>query len=166
MWALRRPGVRIIGKGKLWKKGMRVMAFLLIGTVMVVSSAGYIRTLETEPINPPEAARDVYEFVATLPKDAMFAGEPEVMTGIPAFSRRSVLIRGLFPKGPVVQSFDAQYAESPGTVLSFCERYGVDYLVIDSKVFSPEYLASRAIRFCLARRGTDICQRFALCDQV
>jgi hypothetical protein len=140
VWCLQGRLLSSLGKGGLWRNVARVAALLAAGVVVAVAGGQYVRALEAQPIDPPQAARDVYEYVATLPKDAMLAGEPDVMTGIPAFSRRSVLIRGLFPRGPVVEYFDAQYAESPEVVVGFCERYSVDYLVLDAEVFRPAYL--------------------------
>ncbi|MFQ5577706.1 MAG: hypothetical protein ACE5G8_12055, partial [Anaerolineae bacterium] len=103
----------------------------------------YIRRMEAKDINPTPAERDIFAFVSTLPKDAVLAGDPQVMTGIPAFARRSVLFRALQPdpNAPVLEYFDAQYAEDPRTLLNFCRRYGVDYLVRDSAEFEPDYLA-------------------------
>jgi hypothetical protein len=143
VWVLRYPVSTILGQGNVWKKIVRGIGLLAVCVVTALSGAAYIRMLETKPINPSPAERDVYEFVSTLPKEAMLAGESDVMTGIPLFSKRAVLFRRLFPRedAPIVEFFDVQYAESPQVVLDFCERYGVDYLVIDSAVFSPDYLA-------------------------
>jgi hypothetical protein len=142
-WILQRPVPGILRKGDAWRKVARGVGLCVVCVVTTLSGAAYIRTLETKPIDPSRAERDVYEFVSTLPKDTMLAGESEVMTGIPLFSKRAVLFRRLFPRedAPIVEFFDAQYAESPEVVLDFCERYSVDYLVIDSTVFSPDYLA-------------------------
>jgi hypothetical protein len=143
VWALQHPVSTILGQGNALKKIVRGIGLLAVCVVTALSGATYIRTLETKPINPSQAERDVYEFVSTLPKETMLAGESDVMTGIPLFSKRAVLFRRLFPRedAPIVGFFDAQYAESPQVVLDFCERYGVDYLVIDSAVFGPDYLA-------------------------
>ncbi|MBN1811536.1 MAG: hypothetical protein JXA14_06855 [Anaerolineae bacterium] len=143
VWVLQHPISKILGQGNAWKKVVRASGLFAACVVTVLSVATYIRTLETKPINPSQAERDVYEFVSTLPKETMLVGESDVMTGIPLFSKRAVLFRRLFPRedAPIVEFFDAQYAESPKVVLDFCERYSVDYLVIDSAVFSPDYLA-------------------------
>jgi hypothetical protein len=118
-------------------------ALLVVGTAVVSLGGVYIRTLGMQTINPSRPARDVYEFVSALPKDAVLAGDPDLMTGIPLFSKRSVLFRGLFPprNTSVVQFFDAQYAESAGEVLDFCKQYRVSHLVIDTTVYDADYLA-------------------------
>ncbi len=116
---------------------------------IVVASAGvfHIGKLGTQTINPSAAERDVYEFVGSLPKDTMLAGDPVVMSGIPLFSRRSVLFRDLIPNvnpnAPIfiLDYFDAQYAESGEVVLNFCRRYEISYLVLNRADFTPEYLS-------------------------
>jgi hypothetical protein len=144
VWVLQLPIPRILGKGALWQKTLRAIGLLTVCVVTMLSGASYIRTLETKPINPSPAARDVYEFVSTLPKEAVFAGESDVIDGIPLFSERAALFRRLLPRedAPIVEFFDAQYAESPEVVLKFCEQYGVDYLIIDDRAFDSDYLAA------------------------
>jgi len=94
-------------------------------------------------INPSDPERDIYEFVGSLPKDVVLAGDLEIMSGIPLFSQRSVLFRELHPdiNAPILDFFDALYAESPETVLGFCQRYNLSYLVLDRTDFAPDYLA-------------------------
>lgn len=97
-------------------------------------------------MNPSEAERDIYEFVGSLPKDVVLAGNPVIMSGIPLFSQRSVLFRDLMPNSnpnaPIFirDFFNAQYAESPKVVLDFCQRYRISYLVIDDREFASDYL--------------------------
>ncbi|MFL7792384.1 MAG: hypothetical protein AB8I69_09610 [Anaerolineae bacterium] len=144
VWLFHRPISEILGRGGLWKKIVRGIGLFAVCVVTLLLGASHIRTLEAKPINPSQAARDVYEFVATLPKDAVFAGESDVIDGVPLFSERAALFRRLLPRedAPILEFFDAQYAESPEVVLDFCERYGVDYLVIDNRTFDPDYLAA------------------------
>jgi hypothetical protein len=113
-----------------------------VGVMVVSLGTVYINTLEAETTNPSEHERDIYAFVASLPKDAVFAGDPDVMTNIPLFSKRSVLFRDLFPRSdaPIVEYFDAQYAEIPERILDFCQRYQVSYLVMDTREFDPDYV--------------------------
>lgn len=87
--------------------------------------------------------RPLLEYVSTLPKDVLVAGDPEVMSNIPLFSQRSVLFSSEIPDvgaESVKDFFDAYYAESRQEVYAFCEEYGVDYLVVNEAHFSKEYL--------------------------
>jgi hypothetical protein len=137
-WLAGKPA-RLRGPGQL-------VALFLVSAVVVLAGVYYIRTLGLRTINPSAAERDIYKFVSSLPKDAVLAGEPVVMSGIPLFSQRSVLFRDLHPNinpdAPVfiIDYFDAQYAESAEKVLDFCQRYSISYLVLDTTDFSPDYI--------------------------
>ena len=69
---------------------------LVAGIVVLYLGTIYLDILGVKTINPSEEERAVYEFIATLPKDTVLAGDPDIMTNIPLFSKRSVLFRGLF----------------------------------------------------------------------
>lgn len=115
----------------------------VIGIIVVYLGTVYIQILGVKTTNPSEHERDIYEFVATLPKDAVLVGDPDIMTNIPLFSKRSVLFRSLFPRrdAPVVEYFDTQYAETAQDVLEFCQQYQITYFVLDIRDFSPDYVA-------------------------
>ena len=118
-----------------------------VGIAIVLAGRFHIGKLGAQTINPSAAERDVYEFVGSLPEDAVLAGDPVLMSGIPLFSQRGVLFRDLHPNinpnAPIyiMDYFDALYAESGETVLNFCRRYEISYLVLDRADFTPEYLS-------------------------
>lgn len=122
--------------------------FFVIG-IIIASGTFYMRWLGVRMMNPSEAERSIYEFVGSLPKDSVLAGNPIIMSGIPLFSQRSVLFRDLIPSihpnaAIFIQDFfDAQYAESPEVVLGFCQRHQISYLVVDNREFASDYLAKK-----------------------
>jgi hypothetical protein len=67
------------------------------------------------------------------------------MSNIPLFSRRAVPFMGrqTSSDAPVLEFFDAQYAESAETVLRFCQNYGVSYLAVNKNDFTPAHLAEQ-----------------------
>ncbi|MCP4367643.1 MAG: hypothetical protein GY797_05955 [Deltaproteobacteria bacterium] len=117
-------------------------AVILIGGVMLFLGTIYTNILGLKTTNPSRAEREVYQYLASLPKEVMVAGDPQVMTNVPLFSKRSVLFRALFPKfrAPITEYFDAQYGESLQPMLEFCQRYQVDYVVLNQDEFTPGYL--------------------------
>jgi hypothetical protein len=125
----------------------RFAVALAVGLVIVLASVLHIGKLGAKTINPSAAEREVYEFVGSLPKDAVLVGDPVVMSGIPLFSGRNVLFRDLHPNinpnAPIyiLDYFDAQYAESGEAVLNFCQRYKISHLVLDVEDFDPDHLA-------------------------
>jgi hypothetical protein len=135
-------------KGRFLQGVVRLTVLLTVGGTTLLLGGAYIGTMGVASpgttINPSHAERDVYEFVSTLPKDAMLMGDPDVMSGIPLLSQRSVLFRALQhkPSAPILQFFDVYYAKSPHAVLDFCQAYSIDYLVINREQFAPDYLAA------------------------
>ena len=90
--------------------------------------------------------RDVIEYIATLPKDVLITGVPEVMDNIPVFAQRRVLFSSEKPGSgtqAVVDSFNAYYAESGEQVLDFCYEYSVDYWVVNLEQFEALFLSEQ-----------------------
>lgn len=145
-WLLQRWKAQSTGGSTPWQWIARTGIILLLSATSLALGSVYIGTLGVASpgttTNPSEAEREVYEFVRTLPKDAMLMGDPEIMSGIPLFSERSVLFRALQPRSdaPILEFFDAYYAETPQTMLGFCQKYGVDYLVVNQQHFADDYL--------------------------
>lgn len=141
--------IRLIGGYTSLTGLSRIAMAVGMAGITLFLGINYIKILGLRPINPSEPARDIYEYIATLPKDALIAGEPELMVGVPLFSRRPVLFNALHPdiNAPILDYFDMQYAEAPEKVLNFCQHYSVDYLVLDITNFAPEFLASKQFFF-------------------
>lgn len=136
-------GLNWLASSARWRNGRSIIAAGVILTVTISLGTVYLRALGLKTLNPSGSERKVYEFVRTLPKEILLAGEPTIMSGIPLFSQRRVLLRGLFPEAdaPILDFFNAQYAESPESILHFCRRYDLDYWVIDQTNFTTDYLA-------------------------
>jgi hypothetical protein len=113
------------------------LALAVIVAAMTPVAATYIDRLGMKRINPSLDQRSVYRFLSSLPNDVVIAGDPHLMDGVPLFSQRSVLFKKLQTRSdaPVVEFFDAYYAESVEKIVAFCRSYDVDYLVIDRSDF-------------------------------
>jgi hypothetical protein len=118
------------------------IALAVIVAVITPLAATHIDRLGMKRINPSPAERAIYRFLAALPTDTVIAGDPQVMDGVPLFSKRSVLFKKLQTRSdaPVVEFFDAYYAESVEKIVAFCQSYDVDYLVIDRSDFSMDLM--------------------------
>jgi hypothetical protein len=91
----------------------------------------------------PEEQRPLLRYVSTLPKDILIAGDPDVMSNVPLLAERSVLLSSEISyvgEERVKGFFDAYYAESRQKVFAFCEKYDVDYLIVNREHFSDQYL--------------------------
>lgn len=134
---------RLVLGHPLLKGAARWFVLLVVGGLTLYLGTVYIDVLGVKTTNPSSEERAVYRYVATLPKDAVLAGDPDLMTNIPLFSKRSVFFRGLFPRrdAPISDYFDIQYSESLPPVLDFCQRYQITHLVLDTREFEQEYIA-------------------------
>jgi hypothetical protein len=124
--------------------GMNLVVLAVLGLSILMGGV-YIDTLGMVFINPDQAERDMYRYLkANLSKDVMVAGDPVIMNRIPLFSERDVLFREIQPTDGQIERimdyFEAQFSESVQPVYDFCDRYQVDYLVVDERDFKPASL--------------------------
>jgi hypothetical protein len=129
-------------KGEL-KSKPSILALAALALASLASGTAFIRVLGVDMINPTPAEREVYQYVRELPLEALIAGDPEIMSGIPLFSERMTLYRKLTPQrreGPlVVEYFTALYHREPGRMADFCRAHGVSHLVVNIDSFSEAY---------------------------
>jgi len=147
------PGVSYSLLVRGWRqKNQNKIEILILVLLMGISLAPlfyFSRLVGYNTIDPEKHDRALYQYAASLPEDAMLAGSPDELTGIPLFSKRNVLFRSLFPdqSAPIVENFDAYYAESPTTILRFCNQYGVDFLVYNERDYNQTYLQENEFFF-------------------
>ena len=96
----------------------------------------------------------IYQYLAEQPKDIVIASLSDDANNIPAFAHRSILVSEefAFPYHPyyhreiqqrATDLIEAQYSNKPETLLSFIDRYNIDYLLLDKTAFTPEYLLTK-----------------------
>jgi hypothetical protein len=126
---------------------------LAAGLLLAAAALGAIR-LTDAGLYDYGAQSDLYAAARQTPKDATFAGHPELMDNLLTFGRRNVQAsfelahpwmtgywRRFEPR--LDDLFAAYYAADPEKIVAFCRRYGVDFLVVDENHFTPEFLAGR-----------------------
>jgi hypothetical protein len=97
------------------------------------------------------AYRPLYAALASTPKEALIAGHPNLMDTIPTFARRRAFAtyelahpwsRGYWAKlQPRLRDFfKAYYAADPQEVVAFCRKYGIAFLIVDDRHFTPAFL--------------------------
>lgn len=96
----------------------------------------------------------IYQYLAQQPKDIMVASLSDDANNIPAFAYRSILVSEefAFPYHPYYHReiqqrasdlIEAQYSTNKETLLSFIDRYKINYLLLDKTAFTPEYLQTK-----------------------
>ncbi len=124
--------------------------YLTILGLVVVAGLGAWR-LEGVGLKDYSAYRSLYTALASTPKDALIAGHPNLMDTIPTFAQRRAFAtyelahpwsRGYWTKlEPRLHDlFQAYYAADPQVVVNFCRKYGIAFLIVDDRHFSPAFL--------------------------
>ena len=101
---------------------------------------------------------DLYRYLGTLSRETVIAAPPELADGIPTFSRRKVFIQYELShpffdrywevvKKRTSDFFDAYYSKNLSSLYQFCQENKIEYLVVDKKHFTEEYLTSGKIYF-------------------
>lgn len=98
------------------------------------------------------AGAKLYEFARTTPKSARFAGPPKIMDNVLTFGQRNVYASfelahpwstGYWTQiGPRLERLaKASYATNPNDLSLFCREEGIDFLVVDQRQYTPEFIA-------------------------
>lgn len=95
----------------------------------------------------------LYEFFAAQPKDILIASVSEEGNNLPSFARRSILVGGEgypvpYHKGyygeirqRTIDLIDAHYSPNLSAVREFITRYEIDFWVVESGAFTPNYVS-------------------------
>lgn len=134
-----------LGRRRFWRS--RTVAALSLTALAVLAGLG----LKNESLFDYGADVGLYEALRQTPKDSLLAGHPFLMDNALTFGQRRVYIsyelthpwsKGLWEKqAPRLRKlFDAYYASDPALVRAFCEQERIDFLLVDERHFSREFL--------------------------
>lgn len=95
---------------------------------------------------------ELYQFFADQPEDSLIASLSLEADNLPTFSRRSILVSreygipyhlGYYQpfRQHVIELLRAQYSRDLAEVQNFIQTYEVDFWLLDSSAFTPDYLA-------------------------
>ncbi|MGB3636766.1 MAG: hypothetical protein WBA39_04125, partial [Rivularia sp. (in: cyanobacteria)] len=98
----------------------------------------------------------LYQFFQQQPKNILIASISEEVNYLPTFSQRSILIGreyaipyhfGYYTKfrQRVVDLTQAQYSQSLEDLKTFIQKYQVDFWLLDSGAFTPEYIQKNSL---------------------
>lgn len=123
------------------------LAVLLIACCFAMGSA----RLHGEALYDYGGDAPLYAAVRETPKDALYAGHPYTMDNVLTFGQRSVLAsyelahpwsRGYWNRfSPRFEDMlRAYYAKDVNVVRIFCQRWKIDYIVVDDRQFEKRFL--------------------------
>jgi hypothetical protein len=127
-----------------WPRALAVL-------VLVAAAALGAWRLHGVGLKDYSAYRAVYAALADTPKDALIAGHPNLMDTIPTFAQRRAFAtyelahpwsRGLWAtlRPRLDDLFRAYYAADPQVVVNFCRKYGIAFLIVDDRHYTPAFL--------------------------
>jgi hypothetical protein len=103
-------------------------------------------------------SKDLYDYLRSLPRDTLLAAHPYLADNIPTFAQRKVLVNSELShpwfdtywhtlKMRTTDFFTAYYATDGQSIREFCEKYGIEYLVVDKRHFTSAYLEEGKVYF-------------------
>jgi hypothetical protein len=114
--------------------------------------------LEGVGLKDYSAYRSLYAALAETNQDALIAGHPNLMDTIPTFAQRRAFAtyelahpwsRGYWAKlqPRLADLFQAYYAADLQEVVAFCRKYGIAFLIVDDRHFTPAFLKGGFLLF-------------------
>ena len=137
-------GVQTALRAARWPRSAAILA------LVAMAGLGAWR-LQGVGLKDYSAYRAVYTALAETPKDALMAGHPNLMDNIPTFAQRRAFAtyelahpwsRGFWAQlqPRLTDLFKAYYAADPQEVADFCRKYGIAFLIVDDRHFTPAFL--------------------------
>lgn len=98
----------------------------------------------------------LYKFFQQQPKDILIASIVEEANNLPTFSQRSIFIGREYAipyhlgyynqfRQRIIDLTQAQYSQNLTSVKNFIQKYEVDYWLLESKAFTPEYIQNNSL---------------------
>lgn len=131
--------------------GLLARTRVRVGLLVLAAAVGAVR-LTDAGLYDYTADAALYAAVSALPKDALVAGNPELLDNVLTFGRRNVLASFelahpwstgywalFYPR--LAHQAAAYYAKDPETVREFARAYGVTHLVVREADLTPAAVA-------------------------
>ena len=128
----------------------RVRRFLQVGCFAFVFLNFNISS--NEALIDMSENKELYSYLESIPEGAVVGGHPELVDGVPTFSKRKVFIAkdmsvplfGNYWETVKKRTFDlftAYYSDDPAEIYELCRNNNIDYLIVDRRHYDDEYIA-------------------------
>ncbi|MCJ8283134.1 MAG: hypothetical protein MJK14_25860 [Rivularia sp. ALOHA_DT_140] len=98
----------------------------------------------------------LYQFFQQQPKDTLIASITSETNNLPTFTQRSILVGREYAipyhlgyynqfRQRVLDLTQAQYSENFDVLKAFIQKYGVDFFLLESRAFTPEYVKTNSL---------------------
>jgi hypothetical protein len=130
--------------------------FLILGSAAMVGALLilYPSSLKVFPKTPyvTGGVPTMYKFLQQQPQDSLVASLAGEANNIPVFAKRPILVGSEFGlpfhtkyygqfRKRAIDLINAQYSQDINQVISFIDKYGVKFWLLESTTFKPEYIA-------------------------
>jgi hypothetical protein len=133
-----------------WGQQLLAVASTTVITVLLLAYPSLVKDFPKTDYFVGEVPQ-LYEFLATQPKDTLIASLASEADNIPSFAQRSVLVSREYAlpyevgyykqiRQRTIDLINAQYSPDPEQVRSFIQKYEVDFWLLDRDAFTPEYI--------------------------
>ncbi len=141
-----------LAESRLYRRQLITLgATILLGAALILQPSFLKKFPKTDYVVGGVPA--LYEFFSHQPKDILIASLVEEVGNLPSFAKRSVLVGREFAlpyhigyytqiRQRTIDLIDAQYSPELNTVRSFIQKYGIDFWLVNSVVFTPDYLVN------------------------
>jgi hypothetical protein len=132
----------------LGRAGRRWAILGCMGLCLLYTSSQYF-VISAIQIDPPTL--QLYRYLRTLPKGSLIAGHPLALDHVPLFARRKVLANKALSlpyytayyakvRQRLFAMLTAYYTDDEHQLWRFVQRYGVDYMLVDTRHFAASFL--------------------------
>jgi hypothetical protein len=139
---------------KLTRPGLR---FLVSGAIIGILLIHFDINANASMDNQSDK-KEFFEYLGTLPKNVVIAAYPSLADYIPTFAKRKVFLNYELSqpshdkywfsiKARTYEFFDAYYADDLAKIVAFCGKNHIDYLIVDKRHFTREFLKTRRLYF-------------------
>lgn len=156
MWLLlayrqRRP-VHSFGEGSTLRPISRRIFRASVVLALILGSLAYIAVFQHDFYRASNAERALFAYLEAQPSNIRLGGDPHTLSSIPLFAKRQVLYNCESPNlnSEVIQDSLAAYYASPEEkelVSAYCDKYDVDFFVVDSRALDRQSVADMYCSF-------------------
>ena len=131
-------------------KGLRTRKFFQIGCFAFVLLNFNISS--NEALIDMSGNKALYSYLEKIPDGSVVAGHPELLDGVPIFSKRKAFVAKdmsvpLFDnywetvKKRTFDIFTAYYSEDPAEICELCRKNNIEYIIVDRRHYTESYIS-------------------------
>lgn len=150
LYLAKRPRTDTLAREDVEVNGSNSLGRVVLASGSLLFALFFIQFMNPAMHTPTEDEQALYSYLETLPKDALLAGDPCSLDGVPLYAKRSILFnceRYDRPDAMIRDALSAYYAADWDEIYAFCREYGVSHLVINAESYTNDVVQNREYFF-------------------